>query len=136
MTATAEAAVSPLTMVISTRRLDDDSLVYAKVVVVPPIGKARVLDAVFDDTSHAKVVLRAVAFVAQYSGMYQSHLRVVVPDRVIVALLTGTPAGANNIGRKVARIRQLSAELGAKCSYAHGTLRSVIGEAADLIDVW
>lgn len=134
--ATATAAVNPLTMVISTRRLDDDSQVYARVVVVPPTGKARVLSTVFEDTSHAKVVLRAVASAVRYSGVERIPLTVVVPDRVIAALLTGTPAGANNIGRKVAGIQRMSVELGAQCSYVHGTLRSVLGQAADLIDVW
>ncbi|MCC6648376.1 MAG: hypothetical protein IT374_22750 [Polyangiaceae bacterium] len=93
MTAAPAAAVNPLTMVIATRRLDDDSQVYARVVLMPAFGRARVLNTVFEATTHAKVVLRAVASVVRYSGLNQSPLRVVVPDRVIVALLNGTPAG-------------------------------------------
>ncbi len=130
------AAENALTVVISTRRLDDDSQVYAKVVVVPAINQARVLDSHFADSTHARVLIRAVRALVQFSGQSRYRLRVVIPDRVVVGLLNGDPGGANGIGRRVVAIHQKGKDVSADCTYEYGTVATMLGQAADQLDVW
>ena len=44
--------------------------------------------------------------------------------------------GANGIGRRVVAIHQKGKDVSADCTYEYGTVATMLGQAADQLDVW
>jgi hypothetical protein len=127
---------APLIAVVSTRRLDEDD-VRARVVIVRAGKEPQVLSPHYSDMTHAQVVLAAAESLVRTSLKGNLPLRIILPDDTAVRLLQyGGATKGRQVGQQVARIRQLVRDQDALVTFERGTLYSVVGDAAEDIDVW
>lgn len=115
----------------------DPELVIDRVDRVIPGREPRVLGSMFEQSTHARAVVRAANALTDYCLKQRSPMRVVLPDRTAVDLLRGdglTKEG--RLGQMITSIRHKVEVQGALVIFEYGTLRTTLGEAAEHIDLW
>lgn len=122
------------TAIVETHRFDEDQVI-ARLVLAHPGREPRLLSSSFADTTHARAVARATRAMVRFCVSNRRAMQFILPDRVVVDLLHGIRTGeSQRLGDTIAQIRHMVDVEGAQVSFSYGTLRSVIGEAADQIE--
>lgn len=132
----AAAPPQPKLVILATYQVDPE-LITVRLIQVFRSRETRVLNTSFDDVTHARALLRAVNRMVNYSLSKNEALRLVVPDRTVAKLLLGDRiAQSGRLGSTLANIRRKVDVQRAQVTFEYGSLHSVLGEAAELVDYW